>query len=157
MYGFIAECDYKSRSLVTSGIIQNPSNNKRIASLFIWDTGASVSAINEDFAKKLELNPISFNRIGTANGERDCSVYFCDIVLEIGTPNKPKFSMSVVGGNLTKGTGVLIGMDIIRTGSFLVHTNTKTGRTFFEFFSPSLHQFVYPNIEKRFKKPIKPS
>lgn len=154
MYGFIAEYNYSRRSLITKGSISNPFTKQKYKSNnFIWDTGATISSIDQDIASKLNLPSISIQTIETANGTVKLPVYPVDIILDIGLDNfQPIFRLFAVGSKLAKETDVLIGMDIISKGSFLFSKHKPTGRLFFEFCSPALHSLINPSIIQEINK-----
>lgn len=152
MYGFTACYNYKRRSLITSGKISNPFTTQTyISKNFIWDTGASISSIDNTIASKLNLSAVSMKKIQTANGEVSCPIYLVSIILMNDNDN-PTFNIPVAGSNLSKETDVLIGMDIISTGSFLFSKHPQSGKLFFEFFSPAMHSFIMPSIIQKIKE-----
>lgn len=154
MYGFIAEYNYTCRSLITKGSISNPfTKQKYISNNFIWDTGATISSIDQNIANELKLPSVSMQIIETANGTTKLPVYPVDIILDIGLDKfQPIFRLFVVGCKLAKETDVLIGMDIISKGSFLFSKHKPTGKLFFEFCSPALHELMSPSIIKEINK-----
>ena len=146
MYGFIQEYDYSRCSLITKGIISNSFTGKHYNSdRFIWDTGATVSCINEEITNALSLGSISSESVFTANGTKECPVYRVNIALQISKGVQTNFpNLLVVGSKLSGKTDFLVGMDIIRTGSFLFSKHKKTGKLFFEFYCPASHNFITP-------------
>lgn len=98
----------------------------------LWDTGATDSVISERVATQCGLKPIGMAIVNTANGKRDCNVYLINIAL----PNRVGFPhVKVTEGILAGDIDVLIGMDIISSGDFVL-TN-KNGKTVFSFRHPS--------------------
>ena len=103
----------------------------------IWDTGASNSVISSRFAKQLNLKPTGVTKVNGVNGEHESSQYLVSIGLENGV----NFSPVVVTEGEFVGFDVLIGMDIITTGSFAI-TN-KNGKTTMSFSHPSLDRIDF--------------
>lgn len=99
--------------------------------LAIWDTGATNTVITENVVNTCGLKPIGMARVNTANGQADCPVFLINLLL----PSKVGFHhLRVTQGKLT-GADMLIGMDIITRGDFVV-TN-KDSKTIFSFRMPS--------------------
>lgn len=96
----------------------------------IWDTGANSSSISERAARALDLTPIGCMDVETANGRRESPVYKVDVLL----PNNVCIKgLCVTESNITA-CDMLVGMDIISMGDFLV---TNKGCTRFAFRVPS--------------------
>lgn len=114
----------------------------------LWDTGATMCCISEDVVKKLSLPITGQMRMNTPSSSGDIvNTYLVDLLL----PNKipvpdVKVAISKIGD---QGVGLLVGMDIISRGDFLI---THSGETVFSFRMPSepLPDFVtginYQNI-----------
>ena len=137
IFGFIQIYNQPIKEIKTKGTIINPINNKTInKSDFIWDTGATNSAINTDIIKELNLPVRSVTeKLVTASDEISCYNYHIGIVLPNNLTIKP---LLVNGLPLGKGVSILIGMDIIQKGSFLL-TKDKKGKDIFEFCIPFGH------------------
>lgn len=114
------------------GLFRNASSTGKIFHA-IWDTGATNTSITKNVIDKLGLEPVGKTVTNTANGKRECFIYFVSIVLpnNLGIPKHPVFGMDSIGGH-----DVLIGMDIIGLGDFAV-TNYG-GKTVFSYRYPSL-------------------
>lgn len=121
----------------------------------IWDTGATNSVISQKVVDACGLKPIGMRIVHTGNGTRNSEVYFVNIVL----PNGVGFAnVSVTKGDMAPDTHLLIGMDIIAQGDFVV-TN-KEGKTCFSFRCPSTeridfvkaHPVVVPHEQGRNEK-----
>ncbi len=141
-YGFTIELLPFTNSIKTHGKVINSFGSKEGYSSknFLWDTGATNSAINENIARKLELSRVGNIEIHTAGGKIVCNTYCVDIIL----PNGVRFNQIPISGvQLTEGTDVLIGMDIIKAGSFLFSQDRQTGKFFFEFSIPPIHNFMH--------------
>ena len=103
----------------------------------VWDTGASGSVISRRVVSTLNLQPIDEQKSQTANGEYLANVYLVNIYL----PNKVVFSgMRVTDGDIF-GTDVLIGMDIVNAGDFVI-TNVE-GKTCMSFQIPSVRRIDF--------------
>jgi hypothetical protein len=112
----------------------------------IWDTGASASAITELTAKKLKLAPTGGKNVSGLGGTIFKNTYLIDIVLPNGITI---YDLSVTeldnpkdhSGNIVDNFGMLIGMDIINRGDFVV-TNFQ-GKTVMSFRMPSTAKVDY--------------
>jgi predicted aspartyl protease len=99
--------------------------------LAIWDTGATNTVITEKVVNTCGLKPIGMARVNTVNGQADCPVFLINLFL----PSNVGFHhVRVTLGQLI-GADMLIGMDIITKGDFVV-TN-KDSKTAFSFRMPS--------------------
>jgi predicted aspartyl protease len=103
----------------------------------IWDTGASRSAITRGLAERLALKPTGATKLSTAAGQCDSSTYLVSLMLQsrLYIP-----SLTVTEASLM-GFGMLIGMDVIRTGDFAV-TNYG-GKTTLSFRIPSIERIDF--------------
>jgi len=101
----------------------------------LWDTGAMLSAVTPEIAKKLNL--VSINRI-KINGIGNYSI--ADIVrVSIRLPNLIELNNTRISVlNLVKDVDMLIGMDIIRLGDFSI--SNGLGKTLFSFVMPPFEQ-----------------
>ena len=114
----------------TSSQLAKPSEQKTIRA--IWDTGAEMSAISQDFVQKLGLIPVGKAKNYTAGGMVNVDIF----VINIKLPSNIEFSMIPVTGNDLGDTDMLIGMDIISKGDFAI---TNVGwKTTFSFRIPSI-------------------
>jgi predicted aspartyl protease len=97
----------------------------------LWDTGAMLSAITPDIAKKLNL--VSTNRIRVNGIGNSC---IADIVrVSIRLPNLAEIKNARISVlNLVKDVDMLIGMDIIQLGDFSI--SNGAGKTLFTFAMP---------------------
>ena len=111
--------------------------------LAVWDTGATNSCIVNGLAKQLNLPIIGEVDVVGPDGPYVAKVYFASIVL----PNQVCIpEIELFGCNDSLGSSMLIGMDVITQGDFLV--NTFNGQTTFSFRIPAvqaldLHNFQY--------------
>ena len=106
----------------------------------IWDTGATRTAITDKVAKECGLKPTGMCKIKTAAGESDTYTYFISLYL----PNMVCIPQIRATQAQLFGADVLLGMDIITSGDFVV-TNHK-GKTCVSFRMPSIEciDFVKP-------------
>lgn len=106
---------------------------KSFKTLALWDTGATKTCISTNVVEILELVPTGKNTIRTPSGSKDVNTYLIDL----GLPNGVCITDAQVCdsdiGN--QGIDVLVGMDIILHGDFIV-TNYN-GRTTMSFRIPS--------------------
>jgi len=98
----------------------------------IWDTGATGTAITDKVAKECGLKPTGMCKIKTAAGESDTYTYFISLYL----PNMVCISQLRATQAQLFGADVLIGMDVITAGDFVV-TNYQ-GKTCMSFRMPSI-------------------
>jgi hypothetical protein len=83
----------------------------------IWDTGATSSMISTSMAKKLQLNPIGTIQIAGVHGVANAKVYNIDILFQNGFTIK---NIKVSEASNFGGFDLLVGMDIIKRGVFLI-------------------------------------
>jgi predicted aspartyl protease len=124
---FRVDYAYKARVLKTEAILfavsAPPPNNSLIINA-IWDTGATDSVITPSVAEKLQLSAIDTVNMVGVNSEGLAPVS----IVHIGLPNTvlipmKRVSIAKIGG----GADMLIGMDIISLGDFLIsNANNKT-------------------------------
>ena len=126
----------RSYALITEGIIINDKNGEKTEGKFLWDTGATCSAINKNLSKPLDLAPIGFETVKTANGDSQCSTSVISMAFQ--ELNVKIRDVQVTLANLQDDLLALIGMDIIGLGSFLVQHNHLSNRNIFQFALPSL-------------------
>lgn len=98
----------------------------------IWDTGATNTAIDRRVAIALGLTPTGVTQVATANGVALSNTYVINLFVH---HSQVMFQQVIVSdGDLGAATDVLIGMDIIACGDFIVQNNN--GRTSFEYAIP---------------------
>ena len=97
----------------------------------LWDTGATCSVITPAIVKALNLSPVSYTFMSWVSGIELAAQYYMDIVLPSG----------VIAGKVLAvegtphGCDLLIGMDVIGLGDFMV--SCCDGTTHFGFRTPS--------------------
>ena len=122
---FACRADKKLFQLKCKVIICNSDSEIEVVAL--WDTGAQCTCISHEAADQLGLCPITMKPLSGATGSGIRPVYEVDILL----PNKVLVpSCKVAEVDIGKdGLGLLIGMDIISCGDFLIQ-NYKDKTTF---------------------------
>lgn len=114
-----------------------PVPAKEIKYVALWDTGATGSVISPKVVEDLGLPVIGRRNVTDANRTMETTEHLVNIMM----PN----SVGVVGVAVTKnnltGFDVLIGMDIIKYGDFVL-TNYK-GKSVFTFRVPSLEKIDF--------------
>jgi len=98
----------------------------------IWDTGATNTVISPSVVAKCGLKPISMAQVQTANGTCLSEVYLVNVRL----PNGVGFRNVRVTNQQLMGAPVLIGMDVITQGDFVITNRGKN--TVFSFRYPSM-------------------
>lgn len=99
----------------------------------LWDTGATVCCISEDVVNQLSLVASGQLRVSTPSSEDELvDTYLVDLLL----PNHILIKDVMVAHSKigAQGIGLLVGMDIISRGDFLI---TNHGDTVFSFRMPS--------------------
>jgi len=108
-------------------------NDKNIDVVALWDTGATTCCVSEYVIKKLALVASGKARMSTPSSVDELvDTYLVDLVL----PNDILVKDVVVAQSKigSQGIGLLVGMDIISRGDFLI---TNNGETVFSFRMPS--------------------
>lgn len=82
----------------------------------IWDTGARMSSISKQVVEDLGLEPIGAIPVEGVHGEKSANVYLINITPPVGIKF---FAIFVTEAQMTS-VDVLIGMDIIKYGDFLI-------------------------------------
>ena len=116
------------RTKVTLFAVSAPPPNKILVVDAIWDTGATDSVITPDIAQQLSLFGVDTVNIEGVNSEGPAQVS----LVHIGLPNNVlvpsrRVTIAKIGG----GADMLIGMDIISRGDFLIcNADNKTSFSF---------------------------
>lgn len=97
----------------------------------IWDTGADTTIISSRIVKELKLQPYKLGGIAGIGGSTGSNVYLVHVLVPTGDFVTYVEAMESDFEDID----VLIGMDIIVFGDFLI-TN-KDGKTIFQFRTPS--------------------
>ncbi|MCL2722629.1 MAG: retroviral-like aspartic protease family protein [Treponema sp.] len=122
---------------VTIYASRNSTEGKSITIDAIWDTGATNSVIAPNIFEELALDSIDKSIMsGISYKNKEADVVIATIVLPNGKIiNNKRFSVNEIPG-----TEILIGMDIISMGDFVI-TNAK-GKTMFSFVIPTLNNKI---------------
>lgn len=103
----------------------------------LWDTGATNSVIDKKVAQDLGLIPSGLARVYNANGSATVNRYIVNLYL----PNHFMIPMVPVTEGILNGANILIGMDIIGLGDFVI--THRNGGTVFSFQMPSTHEYDF--------------
>jgi hypothetical protein len=104
----------------------------------VWDTGAMSSAITKAIASKLSLRQLGWKTVEGVTGNAVCNTY----LIALSLPNGiliPELEVADCEGDI--GCDVLIGMDVIGMGDFVICN--KDGRTTFSFRTPSMESIDF--------------
>lgn len=128
---FTVKADGLRRQLKANVTISADGHSTTVPAL--WDTGATCSCISMDVVKSLGLIATGFMGMSTPSGQNIVNTYLVAVLL----PNDvPISDLMVCDSQIgAQGIGMLVGMDIISQGDFLV-SNYK-GKTVFSFRMPS--------------------
>ena len=97
----------------------------------LWDTGADTTIISSRIVKELNLKPYKSGGISGIGGDTGSNVYLVHVLV----PTGDFVSYVEVMESDFQDIDILIGMDVITFGDFLI-TN-KDGKTTFQFRTPS--------------------
>jgi len=113
----------------------------------LWDTGATKSCIRYAIAKQLNLPQIGETEVLGVDGLCISDIYLASV----GLPNHVAIpEIELLGCNDSLDYSMLIGMDIINKGDFLI--NTFNGRTTFSFQMPAIQPL---DLKHLYFKPVK--
>jgi predicted aspartyl protease len=148
-YYFTYEYRGISRRLITPAMIEAAkTKQKTIEIKALWDTGATCSLIRREVALQLNLQPISKTFISTPSDKNAPSNVY---LISLHLPNDTTFpNLQVAEGELN-GCDMLIGMDVICNGDFVVSNFGE--KTTFTFRMPSLMKFDFS--KESYLKPIR--
>ncbi len=122
--------------------VHNTATGKKESTLGIWDTGATGSAITKSLAQKLGLIAVGQTQVKGVHGVKpNVNVYAIKIVLN---NQNVEFTLPVTEcEELTdnQSAGLLIGMDVITRGDFVV--SNFQGQTVMTFRVPSMQRFDF--------------
>ena len=138
-YPYDFEYSHIVREIKTSVSIyssRNSTEGKFIKTDAIWDTGATHSVFSSRIAQKLDLASVDKWTAGGINQVIKTDVVVATIILPNGLKlTEKRFAICDIPG-----ADVLIGMDIISMGDFVI-TNAR-GKTFFSFVIPTLNNKI---------------
>lgn len=109
------------------------NGNKSMKEVALWDTGATICCVSENVINQLSLVATGKTRMSTPSSEDELvDTYLVNLLL----PNNILIEDVVVAQSKigAQGIGLLVGMDIISRGDFLI---TNNGETVFSFRMPS--------------------
>ena len=152
---FTMHADALTRVIITPVKISkayDPSKEPRPVTkeyLGIWDTGATGSVITRKVINDIGLKPIAMTQVHTAKGVTNSLVFLINMVLlnNVGISN-----IRATEGIITGDSEVLVGMDIISQGDFVI-TNHE-GKTTCSFRCPSSECIDFVQQAKDAKKHI---
>lgn len=119
----------------------------------LWDTGATNTVISKKVVDELGLKPVSKTKTFHANGESIVDVYYVNVIL----PNNMGCNFLKVTQGILPNFDVLIGMDIIGQGEFII--SQVDNKSIFEFRLPSdpnLKDIVLPGLQPIVKNAPEP-
>ena len=109
----------------------------------LWDTGSTMTVISDELASKLNLEPVGEMMAETAGGRYVAKKY----VISLHLPNRLNIeNVMISSGKLGPGIDILIGMDIITLGDFVI-TNYNN-KTVFSFRFPSSEVIDFVKSDK---------
>jgi hypothetical protein len=115
---------------------RNSTEDKMIKTDAIWDTGATHSVFSSKIVQELGLISVDKWTAGGINQVIKTDIVIATIILPNGFQlTEKRFAICDIPG-----TDVLIGMDIISMGDFVI-TNAK-GKTMFSFVIPTLNNKI---------------
>ncbi|MDR2052347.1 MAG: retroviral-like aspartic protease family protein [Treponema sp.] len=126
---YAALADTLKTEITIVAISASPPGKSKVI-VAIWDTGATHSVITRETAGELDLTPVDQVMISGVNSEGMADVALVHIIL----PNNVLVTNKRVTIADIKGADMLIGMDIIGRGDFLVCNSG--GKTSFSFVVP---------------------
>ena len=130
-----------SRSIVTPVEITNVFTNEKIQTKGIWDTGATGSTVTQSIAAVLGLLPVRRAMVRGVHGNKEVNVYYVNITLDNKniTLNTRVTECDELSSD--NSVGMLIGMNIITMGYFVI-TNYH-GDTIMSFRIPSMQKIDF--------------
>ena len=131
-------------AIITAVDVKNVDNSEVIETTGIWDTGATNSVITKSISQKLGLIPISVAKVRGVHGIQEVNVYFANITLNNKNISVSTFVTECEELSEDNSVGMLIGMNIITKGDFVV-TN-YAGNTTMSFRVPSLQKIDFVTI-----------
>ena len=124
--------------------IKLSNNGINISVKALWDTGATITCISPEIARKLKLKPFGQVSVNNASGDDRSFIYRTDVsFLNIRFKKKTIYTANIH----SQGIDMLIGMDIINLGDLAI-TN-KNGKTKFTFEIPSSRDIDFVKENKK--------
>jgi len=106
--------------IITSCYIGKKGNENLLKYNCIWDTGASESMISDKVVKDLNLEKYGYVMLRTINNEKRSDKYLCSLSLMGHTQS---ISLNPTCFGKSREFDVIIGMDIISYGRFLIEND----------------------------------
>jgi len=128
----------KVREIITFvNLFSVSSPDKGIRIKAVWDTGATNTVVAPDIANQLKLSQIDTAKIVGVNSESDEGVVAPVALVHISLPNNIllRYKRVSIAKKIAGGVEMLIGMDIITLGDFLISNANQ--ETSFSFVMPS--------------------
>ena len=145
---FTVEFEEEQRVIITNVKVSSPQETSLAAmaeARAIWDTGAEICMITENFAEQIGLPVVSPINIRGVNHETSTDLCLADIQLPNGMI-LPSISIAKCD-KLTPGDcSVIIGMSVIKNSDFCI--SHKHGKAVFSFRKPSMKRTDYVRAEK---------
>lgn len=141
------------KSIITPVKVKTINTGKELATLGIWDTGATGSVVTKSTAQALGLIPITKTIVNGVHGPKPVNVYYVNITLNNNqiTLNTLVTECEVLSADKT--VGMLIGMNIITLGDFSI--SNYEGKTVMTFRQPSLEKFDFVEDVAAYNKYLK--
>jgi len=130
-----------TNSIITSVNVTNTFTRDQLQTKGIWDTGATNSVVTKSTAQQLGLIPVSQAKVRGVHGIRSVNVY--DVIITLHNKNIKLRTRVTECDELSadKSVGMLIGMNVINMGDFVI-TNYQ-GHTAMSFRVPSLQKIDF--------------
>jgi hypothetical protein len=128
-------------SITTPVELKNIFTQQVLNTIGLWDTGATNSVVTKSTAEALELHPVTRTVVRGVHGEREVNVYYVNITLNNKniTLNAQVTECDELSAD--NSIGMIIGMNIITMGDFVV-TNYQEN-TVMTFRVPSLQKIDF--------------
>lgn len=128
------EYDNVVNRLITEIDVCPCNNRKQIFRVknAVWDTGAVISAISNEYIEKMQLSPIDNGTVITSTGKSDCCYYLIDVYLTSEDCIKTVKVMGLPFRN--HDADFIIGMDIISKGNLIIKNENGKTKIDFKYF-----------------------
>lgn len=126
---------FKGRIITEESLLLNEQTNEIIDITAQWDSGATFSVISKELVEKLQLTPNGKYLTNSSTDSKICDAYDIFLILNKDTNNIFCLNVTVSDNIHNIGIDLLIGMDVIIHGDFVI--STYNGETCFSFRVPS--------------------
>jgi hypothetical protein len=123
--------------IATAAQVESLQTGESINARAVWDTGAQMTVITSDLARKISLAPDGVATIRGVTGEERVNTYTVNLVL----PSGYAVQTMVLECRASDSFDLLIGMDIISLGDFAI--SNKDGQAVFSFRVPSMERIDF--------------